>query len=277
MSESHVSERPSVGRLRGGLPELILGVAFRVVALDPTNIRDFYERGYSHTGEAEDAFRRWRELGALTKTDHICQLLELIPAPRAVIEVGCGDGAVLAELGQRGIGNTRTGLDISSVAIRLAADRPGVTEARVFDGVRIDAPDSSYDLAICTHVLEHVPAPLALLQELTRVARAIVIEVPLERNLSARRRSARALSQNAGHLQRFDRASIRRLIAATGWRVRSELLDPLPLAVHTFGANNSPALAKRYAKWAVRSTLAVLRPVGERLMTLHYAALATPV
>jgi SAM-dependent methyltransferase len=244
---------------------------------DPAELRDFYETSYTHSGEAEEAFRRWRELGALTKTDHICRLLELIPPPREVLEVGCGEGAVLAELGRRGIGETRSGIDISSAAIRRAAGRPGVTEARLFDGVRIEAPDRSYDLVICTHVLEHVSEPLALLKELTRVARAIVIEVPLERNLSARRSSARALSQRAGHLQRFDRASMRRLIAATGWRVRGELLDPLPAAVHTFGADNPQALAKGYAKWAVRSALAAVAPVGERLMTLHYAALAAPL
>jgi len=248
------------------------------VASDITEIREFYENCYSHHANGvEGIFGRWRELGALTKSDHICQLLELIPAPREVLEVGCGDGAVLAELARRGIGETRTGIDISSTAIRLAASRPGVTEARLFDGVRIDARDRSYDLVVCTHVLEHVSAPLDLLTEITRVGRAIVIEVPLERNLSARRASARALSQNVGHLQRFDRASVRRMIAAAGWRVQSELLDPLPLAVHTFGADTPRALTKGYAKWAARSALAAVRPIGERLMTLHYAALATPV
>lgn len=183
---------------------------------------------------------------------------------------------MLAELARRGIGERRTGIDISSAAITRAAGRPEVTEARRFDGVRIEARDRSYDLAICTHVLEHVADPLALLTEITRAARAIVIEVPLERNLAARRASALALSQSAGHLQRFDRASMRRLIATTGWRVRGELLDPLPVAVHTFGADNARALTKGYAKWAVRSALAAVHPLGERLMTLHYAALATP-
>jgi 2-polyprenyl-3-methyl-5-hydroxy-6-metoxy-1,4-benzoquinol methylase len=132
------------------------------MALDPTDIRSFYDRSHTHTGEAEDAFRRWRELGALTKADHICKL-ERIPPPRAVLEVGCGDGAVLAELSRRGVGEARTGIDISSAAIRL--------------------------LVISTHVLEHVPAPFALLAEITRVSQAIVTEVGLERNVSARRAS----------------------------------------------------------------------------------------
>lgn len=234
----------------------------------------FYESSYAASGET---FRRWRQLGAVIKAGHVCELIKALPAPREVIEVGCGDGAVLVELGRRGVGTRRVGIDIASAAIALAAEESEITEARVFDGTRIEEGDDSFDLAICTHVLEHEADPEPLLHEITRVARrAVIIEVPLERNLAARREAARALSQNAGHVQRFDRVAIRRLIAATGWPVRSELLDALPPAVHTFGANGAAALAKGYAKWAVRSALARQPWMAERLITLHYAALATP-
>lgn len=248
------------------------------MAPDRDNLRAFYEGCYLGTGVPEDGARgrRWRELGAEIKTDHIQRLLAPIPTPHSILEVGCGDGAVLEELGRRDIGANRVGIDISSAAVAIAEDRAGVTAARLFDGVRIDALDSSYDLAVCTHVLEHVPAPLPLLEEIIRVARAVVIEVPLEHNLLAERRSARTLSRDAGHLQRFDRTSIRELIGATGWRVRSELLDPLPLAVYTFDANSSRALAKGRAKWVARSVLGHLPGIGERLMTLHYSALMLP-
>lgn len=241
---------------------------------DAGEVRDRYEAAYASSGEG---LRRWRELGAVVKADHICRLISGIRRPDTVIEVGCGDGAVMAELARRAIGQRLVGVDISSAAIGLALGRPEITEARVFDGLRIDDPDNSYDLAVCSHVLEHVEAPLRLLEEITRVAsEAIVIEVPLESNLSARRAKARGLSENAGHVQRFDRRSVRTLIAATGWQVRGEVLDPLPAAVHTFGATNTLAVAKGYAKWAVRAALALQPQLAERLITLHYAVIATP-
>jgi len=245
---------------------------------DPANLREFYDAGYVGTGLPEDADRgtRWRELGAVVKADHICQLLTTVPNPQTIIEVGCGNGAVLAELGRRGVGQMRVGVDISSAAIRIAASQPGVTEAQVFDGEHIEARESSFDLAICTHVLEHVVSPIALVEEMVRVSGAVVIEVPLEDNLLARRSSARVLSENAGHLQRFNRRCIRRLIADVGWAARGELVDPLPLAVHLFDAQTPQAVAKAHAKWAVRAALGHLPLVGERLMTLHYAVLATP-
>jgi hypothetical protein len=54
------------------------------------------------------------------------------------------------------------------------------------------------------------------------------------------------------------------------------VLDALPLAVHTFGAETSLARAKGRAKWLVRAALANAPALGERLITLHYAVLATP-
>jgi SAM-dependent methyltransferase len=238
-------------------------------------LREFYEQCYEPRPGGDG---RWRELGALTKAEHIVRLLGRagIADPETVLDVGCGDGAVLAELARRGVGRTRVGLDISSSAVRLAASRPELAAAHVFDGERIELEDGAYDLAFATHVLEHVPAPERLLAELLRVARVAIVEVPLESNLSARRPHARQLSHAAGHLHRFSRGDIRRLLSDAGWVPRQEIVDPLPRAVHTFGADTPAATAKGSVKWALRASVSVLPVLGERLITLHYAVLATP-
>jgi len=246
------------------------------VPLSPAEIPEFYERGYARALGDGEWLRKWREVGARSKADHVCRLLRGIPAPRTIVEVGCGEGAVLAELARRGVGETRTGIDISASAIKVAAGRPEITRARVFDGLHIDAADQHYDLAVCTHVLEHLADPGALLAEIERVARAVVVEVPLERNLSARRPSARALSEESGHVQRFDRAGIRQMVQSTGWTVHAEVLDHLPLEVYRIRATDGRGVAIAYAKWTVRCLLAALPPLGERVMTMHYAVLACP-
>ena len=215
----------------------------------------------------------------MTKADHITALLATagIDGVRSMVEVGCGDGAVLAELARRGLAETRFCLDISSSAVRIAAERSGVSGASVFDGEHIPAADAAYDLVIATHVLEHVPVPQLLLGELSRVCgQALVIEVPLERNVAARRPAARAASDAAGHLHTFARGQVRQLVEDVGWHVRGELLDPLPLEVHMFAAETRTQRAKGAAKWAVRSALSAVPPLAERLFTLHYALLATP-
>lgn len=240
-------------------------------------LQDFYEDCYAPGADGERS-RRWRELGAIGKADHVLALAARAgcSAPGTVAEVGCGDGAVLAALGRRGVGTRRIGFEISASGIELTRQRPEVDEAHVFDGAHLPVADAAFDLAFATHVLEHVPDPLPLTRELLRVARVVVVEVPLEANLSARRPAARAASEGVGHLHRFDRAAIRRLVADAGGDVRGELLDPLPRAVHCFWAQDARARVIGTAKWAVRRALASVPAVGERAFTLHYAVAATP-
>jgi SAM-dependent methyltransferase len=250
------------------------GVTMPVQAAD---LHDFYEQAYSADPDAE-RHGRWRAMSAVAKADHVIELADAIGmrSPAAVAEIGCGDGSVLAELGRRGFGDRRIGFELSEAAVQMTAQRPEVAEAAAFDGEHVPAPDGAYELAFATHVLEHVPAPARLLREMMRVARAVVVEVPLERNLSARRPAARALSEAAGHLQRFDRAAVRRLVADAGWHVRADVVDPLGLQVHLFDRDTAPAKAKGLAKWAIRRVLTLRPEVGARLFTVHYALVATP-
>ena len=241
-------------------------------------LHEFYEQCYTPGADGEK-YRRWRELGAEGKADHVTALVQRagVGGIASVCEVGCGDGAVLGVLGRRGFGARRVGYEISSSGVDLAARRPEIDEAAVFDGERLPVADGAYDLVFATHVLEHVPDPAPLTRELLRVAsRAVVIEVPLENNLSARRPAARAASEGVGHLHRFDRRAIRALVQGAGGRVAAELVDPLPRAVHTFGAQTARARAKGDVKWALRAGAAAVPALGERLITLHFAVLALP-
>jgi SAM-dependent methyltransferase len=245
--------------------------------LEADQLQEFYEQCYT-PGADGDKYRRWRDLGAVGKADHVVDLVARagLPAPATIAEVGCGDGAVLGELGRRGFGTHRTGFEISASGVRLTAEREEVDEAHVFDGAHLPVADGAYDLVFATHVLEHVPDPVPLTRELLRVGRAVIIEVPLEANVSARRPAARAASEGVGHLHRFDRRAIRRLVTDAGWKVDAELVDPLPPEVHLFGAQGAAARVKGYAKSALRSAAAAVPAVGERLVTLHFALVATP-
>jgi hypothetical protein len=126
-------------------------------------------------------------------------------------------------------------------------------------------------------VLEHVPDPAALLAEVARACRAVVIEVPLEANLSARRASKRAHADEIGHLRSLDRGAARAVVADAGLRPAGELDDPLPLEVHLFFARTGAQRARGYLKWGLRSALHRLAPpLARRLFTVHYAALCLP-
>ncbi len=201
-------------------------------------LRDVYEEQYGASGEEAMRAGRWRALCAEGKADHVLAVAAGLPRPpRSLVEVGCGDGVLLSALAARGVGERRHGFDISERAVAIASERPEIERVERFDGRELPAADAQYDLAVLSHVLEHVPDPAPLLRETARVARAVVVEVPLEDNRSASRPAAQRGRDAVGHLHRFSRADVHALAEGAGLRVAAELADPLPREVHTFWAD----------------------------------------
>jgi SAM-dependent methyltransferase len=241
------------------------------------DLAGFYDSAYARGGERH---ARWRELGARGKADHIEELARRARLEtRRVAEVGCGDGALLAELSQRRFGESLVGYEISEAALELARGRfiPRVEGLEPFDGVHLPSGDGAFDLGVLSHVLEHAPDAPALLRETARVAAAVIVEVPLERNLSGARSGKRSESRAIGHLQPLDRDIVRNMIDRAGLRVVAELLDPLPREVHTFFAQTPAERARGLAKAAVRrGVFALSQDAAERAFTLHYACACVP-
>src|SRR4051812_16518289 len=207
-------------------------------AVDQTR---FYTEAYSQADpDAARGYGEWRALSARTKADHVVALCAAAGVrPERVVEIGCGAGSLIAELAARGFAPGLVGFDLSEPAIEIARGHeiPGAT-LEVFDGAHVPVADGAYDLAVLSHVLEHVPDPPALLAEAARVATHVLLEVPLEANRSAARPAKRAEAARIGHIQFFDRRAVHALCGTAGLEIRVELADPLGLAHHAFGATD---------------------------------------
>ena len=88
------------------------------------DLSGFYDSAYTRGGERHAA---WRELGARGKADHV---EELVPRARRVVEVGCGDGALLAELSRRRYGDSLPGSGVSVMIVR-----PGFVKTKMTAGL----------------------------------------------------------------------------------------------------------------------------------------------
>lgn len=106
-----------------------------------------------------------------------------LPAGAAtLLDAGCGEGFVAEALAERLPGVAITGVDVSAEAIAYAA-RTGTRQVqyRTASLEALPFESASFDVVVCTEVLEHLPAPDRALAELRRVARtAVVVTVPFE-------------------------------------------------------------------------------------------------
>jgi SAM-dependent methyltransferase len=239
----------------------------------------FYEAGYSVADPDEAArYGAWRAHGARLKARHAVTLCGRSGLrAETLVEIGCGDGALLEELGARGLARVLDGFELSAPAAEMARKRaiPGARRIEAYDGAHVPATEGAYDIAVLSHVVEHVPDPPALLAEAARVARWVLVEVPLEANRSAARPAKRAQAREIGHIQAFDRPAIHGLLSGAGLDLRTELTDPLPYSHHAFFAEGRPHRLRAAAKWGVRAVAWRAAPRrAERLFTVHWAGLA---
>ena len=239
---------------------------------------EFYDESYARQGADAQLYADWRALGAKGKADHVVRLCgQASIRPSKILDVGCGDGALLSELRRRRFGQILEGVEITEAAVQIARERVEIDSVRLYDGAHLEMPDAAFDLGIVSHVLEHVPDPAALLAEVGRACKAVVMEVPLEANISARRESKREHAEEVGHLQRLERDSAREIVSGAGMRVAGELEDALPLAAQRFFARTPAQKATATVKWGARTSLHLLAPpFARRLFTVHYACLCLP-
>lgn len=239
---------------------------------------EFYDDSYAREGEQAQLYSRWRALGARGKAEHVielCSRADLQPA--STLEVGCGDGALLCELRRRAFGGALRGVEITEAAVNIACARKEIESVALYDGRHLDEADDSHDLGVISHVLEHVIDPAKLLAEVARVCRAVVVEVPLEDNLSAKRAAKREHAHEVGHLQRLSRGSTRSIVSQAGLTIAGEIEDSLPLEAHRFFARTRARDSIAMGKWCLRRGLHGLAPpLARRLFTVHYACLCLP-
>jgi SAM-dependent methyltransferase len=173
-------------------------------------IREIYD--YSVDPDPE-----WRRLGAMGKADNILGLCSGYPH-ESILEIGAGEGAILNRLSELEFANALYALEISESAISLIGERKigSLKECRLYDGYHIPYGDDTFDLALLSHVLEHVEYPRKLLYEARRVARFVFIEVPLEDTVREKRDF---VLDRVGHINSYSSRSIRRLVQTVGLRV----------------------------------------------------------
>lgn len=129
-----------------------------------------------------------------------------VPEGARVLDVGCGNGDLLALLQARKQVNAR--------GLELSPQEAGVALARGLSVIQGDAdrdlevfPDNGFDVAILSKAIQHMRRPVFVLQELARIAPDMIVSF---RNFGLWRRRLSLLSSGRmpGHRDWHDEAAL---------------------------------------------------------------------
>lgn len=128
----------------------------------------------------------------------------------SVLDAGCGTGGLCGFLEAEGI-RSISGCDAEAEAIEHGIKRGRLKNAVVADVCKLPFADNSFDLVVCSEVLEHVPDHEKGFSEILRVSRGpVLFTVPAHPYLWTD--SDKILC----HQRRYTRAMIESLIASGG-------------------------------------------------------------
>lgn len=122
---------------------------------------DYYQNGVT-TNYLQ---KRWH----YGKVEAVMALLDGAGLPKSVLDVGSASGWFLSEIKKRLPGASCTGVDVYEPAIAYAKKHYRDIEFRVGDAHKLPFKSSSFDLVVCTEVLEHVVNPENVVSEIRRV------------------------------------------------------------------------------------------------------------
>ncbi|WP_449410748.1 methionine biosynthesis protein MetW [Methylobacterium komagatae] len=114
--------------------------------------------------------------GAGARVDHLV-VLDLVPAGARVLDIGCGDGALLALLrDRRGIDGRGIELSREGVNACLARGLPVIQGDADTD--LANYPDGAFDVVVMSQTIQATRQPREVLEHLLRIGRHVIISFP---------------------------------------------------------------------------------------------------
>jgi 2-polyprenyl-3-methyl-5-hydroxy-6-metoxy-1,4-benzoquinol methylase len=180
-------------------------------------------------------------------------------SPVRLLDIGCGAATLLGTLKKRGF--DVWGFDASSEAAAVARADQGI---QVITGTRLQNakfPGENFDIVTLFHVVEHLPDPRDLLEEVRRIlhpAGRVVLQVPNIESWQSRLCGLRWYGLDIPrHVINYSSQSMRQLLSDSGFRARRvrhfNLRDNAPALASSLFPSLDPASRRvRYSRSGVK-------------------------
>ncbi len=138
--------------------------------------------------------------------------------PETILDVGAGEGFTLQKLKDRGIGKRLEGIEYLDEAIEIAKKLHTTITIKKGNIYTLPYGNNSFDVVICTEVLEHLDDPEKGLSELVRVTkRSCVLSVPNEPLFTIQRffrgKNLLQLGDHPEHIQHWSKKSFEEFVS----------------------------------------------------------------
>lgn len=121
---------------------------------------------------ADHYSRLWVQKVSLRPTrEYVLREIEEIAHGRKMLllDLGCGPGELLKELGEKCPQLELTGLDYSPRMLEISQQRNGHTKHILMDATDLDKLETMYDIIVCTHSLPYYRDPKKVFRNLSRL------------------------------------------------------------------------------------------------------------
>ena len=234
-----------------------------MIGINP-ELKEKYDNFYS------DDTEEWRKAGAKAKANNILKLAQGYSFNN-IVEIGSGDGNILSVLSEHQFAGHCTAVEISDSAIVQINKKQikGLEKVVQFDGYHLPFEDNEFDLAICSHVIEHVEYPRKLLYEIKRISEKQIFEVPVDFSFNVDKKFAHFNAY--GHINIYTPALFRFLLYTTGFKILNDhcALYDKKLIRYQYKANSLIYwlnLAKRFI-WKLIPYLMKIKPNTYTVLT----------
>ena len=112
----------------------------------------------------------------------------------------------------------------------------------MFDGYKLPFENDVFDLAMCSHVIEHVEYPRMLIREICRVSKKQIFEVPIDFSLNVDNRVDYFMSY--GHINIYTPQTFRFLLKSEGLKIEKFHNNLYDKAVDDYQNQNKSNLVK---------------------------------